>query len=291
MSFIAKIFVVINLLLAALFCGFSLSLYARRVDYKTKWRDTEKEMTSLEAELNAKIEKLDGEREEAEKKLMTSDKSLKDTQSRLDNKLKEYEDLGGRYLEKEEMVKKLVDLGKMKDDELQRLYARIEEMHLTILKQQTALAVAKRRERIAENRRIEMEDELNDSRHQLAQMRKEKARLEKDLAHEAWVLQRLIDAGVPVNDIVYTGVVQPTTPIKAKVVGVNNEVDLVLLSQGSDSKVKPGYQFIVFRGDKYIGKVEVEKVLPRMSSARILRDRLKQGENIKEGDDAATAIY
>jgi hypothetical protein len=136
-----------------------------------------------------------------------------------------------------------------------------------------------------------MEDELNDSRHQLAQMRKEKARLEKDLAHEAWVLQRLIDAGVPVNDIVYTGVVQPTTPIKAKVVGVNNEVDLVLLSRGSDDKVKPGYQFIVYRGAQYIGKVEVEKVLPRMSSARILRDRLKQGENIKEGDDAATAIY
>ena len=291
MSFIAKIFVVINLLLATLFCGFSLSLYARRVDYKTKWRDTQRVKDKLEEELTAKNKALEQELEEKKDLLTAKESRLRDTQSELDQKLLEWEELQGRELEKDEMVKSLVALGKMKDEELQRLYTRIEEMHLTILKQQQAFAVAQRRERLAEHRRIEMEDELNDARHQLAQLRKEKARLDKDLAHEAWVIQTLLDHGVPVNEIVWGGALQPTTPIDAKVVGVNNEVDLVLLSRGSDDKVKPGYQFIIYRGDKYIGKVEVEKTLPKLSSARIIRDRLAKDENIREGDDASTTVY
>ncbi len=290
MSFIAKIFVVINLLLATLFCGFSLSLYARRVDYKTKWRDTQRQMGKLEKDLNDKVSALDNKREELEKGLDTAEQRVKDNRSELERSLREKEDLEARHVDKEEMVKTVTALGKMKDEELQRLYGRVEEMHLTILKQQQALEVAKRRERIAENRRIEMEDELNDARHQLALMRKEKARLDKDLAHEAWVIQTLLDNGVPVNDIVYHGVMQPTEHIKAKVVAVNNDVDLVLLSKGSQHDVKPGYEFVVYRGDKYIGRVVVERVLPTMSSARILPEKLQKGENIKEGDDAAIGL-
>ena len=125
MSFIAKIFIVINLLLAALFCGFSLSLYARRVDYKAKWRDTQRDMAKMEEDLSAKNKGLTDKLTETEEMLRTDRGRLRNTQSELDRKLREYEDLEGRHLEKEEMVKSLVSLGKMKDEELQRLYSRV----------------------------------------------------------------------------------------------------------------------------------------------------------------------
>ena len=61
------------------------------------------------------------------------------------------------------------------------------------------------------------------------------------------------------------------------------EVKLVMLSVGSDDGVKRGYRFTIRRGERYIGKVEVERVFNDMCSARILTK-----SDVKEDDDAAT---
>ncbi len=63
---------------------------------------------------------------------------------------------------------------------------------------------------------------------------------------------------------------------------------MVMISVGSDDQVRKGYRFTVYRGERYVGKVEVEKVFSDMCSARILSDWTK--EKIKEGDDVSTGI-
>jgi len=68
---------------------------------------------------------------------------------------------------------------------------------------------------------------------------------------------------------------------------VRPEVNLVMLSVGSDDGVKTGYQFTITRGEKRIGTVEVEKVFADMSSARIIR---AWKDAIKEGDAAAVGL-
>lgn len=73
--------------------------------------------------------------------------------------------------------------------------------------------------------------------------------------------------------------------IRCKIIAVRPEVNLVMLSVGSDDGVKPGYRFTVYRGGGYAGKVEVEKVFTDMSSARILTKW-----PIREGDDASTGL-
>ena len=81
----------------------------------------------------------------------------------------------------------------------------------------------------------------------------------------------------------------PAPPIDGRVPAVRRDVNLVMLSVGTDDGVKPGFKFTVYREDRYIGKVEVEKVFSDMASARIIPD-LTQDE-ISEGDSAATRIY
>jgi hypothetical protein len=184
----------------------------------------------------------------------------------------------------------LIERGKAKDDELQRRHDQIDRMHKIVLKQQQALEVAKANLRNAQNQRIEMENELNNSRQQLVAVQKEKARLEKDLHHNSWIIQTLMDHGVPVRESVWSGEpTGPVSPIEGKVLAVRPEVNLVMLSVGSDDGVKKGFRFTVYRGEQYLGKIEVETVFSDMSSARILTDWTK--DQIKENDDASTRVY
>ena len=162
-------------------------------------------------------------------------------------------------------------------------------MHRIVLTQQRALEIAKANMRNATNERMEAANEANNARQQLIASQKEKARLEKDLHHESWMIEKLIDQGVPVRDLVYgPGTALPQVAIHGKVLAVRPQVNLVMVSVGKDDQVRKGYRFTVYRDEEYIGKVEVENVFNDMCSARILPDWTKK--SIKEGDDVSSGM-
>ena len=49
-----------------------------------------------------------------------------------------------------------------------------------------------------------------------------------------------------------------------------------------------GFEFTIYRGDKFVGKVKVTRVDENSASARILF--VNEGETITVGDNAATQI-
>ncbi len=289
MNTLSKVFVVVNLVLAVFFAAFTLTLYSKRVDFKGKWEDSKEkyrrdtgEKDDQIKDLKGKVTRLTGEfRTERERNLslIEQHEDLQDKQKRTTVEL----------FEVQEERRALMERARAKDHELLRRHEQINTMHNIVLKQQQALEVAKANLRNAQNQRVEMENELNNSRQQLVAVRKEKARLERDLHHNSWIIQKLMEQGVPVNDIIQSGETQPARPIEGKVLAVRPEVNLVMLSVGSQDGVKKGYRFTVYRGEQYIGKVEVEKVFDDMASARILVDWTKQP--IKENDDASTSVY
>ncbi|MHC4250482.1 MAG: hypothetical protein ACYS9X_15245 [Planctomycetota bacterium] len=130
----------------------------------------------------------------------------------------------------------------------------------------------------------EDESDLWDYAERMDKLRAENARLREELDEKTRTIAKLSDAGVPVADMVVDLSTGPE--IQGKVLAVRPAAGLLMLSVGSDQKVKTGYRFLICRGERYIGKVEVGKVLSNMSSARILRDQTK--EPIEVGDDAAT---
>lgn len=169
--------------------------------------------------------------------------------------------------------------------ELQRRHDKIDRMHRIILTQQQALEFAKRNMENSLEQRAEALEDLKDARAELAELRKENVRLRDRIKKEERNIERLKAIGVPVDDFLRGTDAQPAQPIHGKVLAVRREVNLVMLSVGREDGVKKGYRFTIYRDQKYIGKVEIEKVFTDMSSARILRDWTK--EKIREGDDAA----
>jgi len=55
---------------------------------------------------------------------------------------------------------------------------------------------------------------------------------------------------------------QPDEPIRGKVIGVDQQLGLVIIDVGQRRGVKIGHSFMVVRGNKYVGKVVVDEVFP-----------------------------
>ena len=147
--------------------------------------------------------------------------------------------------------------------------------------------MAKQHEVTATNMRIEAENQLNAVKEQFTAVLKDKSKVEESLAHATWVLDMLQARGIDIG----TTVIQVDVPsIPSRVLAVDKDVNLVMLSVGRNDGVKKGYQFSIYRGDKYVGKVRVEKVYDDMCAGVIL-PQYKSDLNIQEGDDANTKLY
>ena len=288
MNTLSKVFVVVNLVFAAFFCGFTLTLYSKRVDYKDQLEEKITEHDAYVAAKKLEIEQLNKEKTKLTASLREKEQQNKtffEKNAELQESLKNE---GVAKYEAEQERKLLTERIEASTLELDRRYKHIERMHRIVLTQQKAYEIAKANMQNAMNEKMEMENEANNARHRLIASQKEKSRLEKDLHHNSWMIQKLQDAGVPVQDLVFGPGRQPQIDIHGKVLAVRPEVNLVMVSVGSDHKVRKGYRFTVYRGDRYVGKVEVESVFANMCSARILSEWTK--EKVKEGDDVSTSM-
>jgi len=76
--------------------------------------------------------------------------------------------------------------------------------------------------------------------------------------------------------------------IHGQVVGVSDQFNLVMLNVGENDQVKPGYEFTIYRGKSFVGRVKVDRVFPDMCACIALSEYHK--DTIKKGDDASTRV-
>ena len=83
--------------------------------------------------------------------------------------------------------------------------------------------------------------------------------------------------------------VLPRAPaIETTVQKVNRNEKYVMLSAGSDDKVAKGFRFIISRGQRFIGDVQVDYVYPKSSSASFVQ--VAPGFTFEVGDTASTRL-
>ena len=296
MSTLAKVFVVLNLILAVAFCFMTLTLYSKRTDFKDRWETTTRTLAKTKDLMQKEIDDWKEKWNASDRELTSKKQSLKDlasTLKRQEIEIKEQKDELNKA--KETIVANEILIDKQRK-ELDRRHSQIDEMHKIIQNQQRALTVSKENEQQARRGKIDMENQLNTKIQQYKDLAKEKRKVETELAHQNAILGSLRDHGVPIERIVFgeLGIgadIVKGPPIHAKVLAVDNAVNLVMLSVGQDDGVRKGYQFTVYRKDEYIGKVLVERTFRDMCSARIILPDLAQGKTIKENDNAATRVY
>ena len=117
---------------------------------------------------------------------------------------------------------------------------------------------------------------------ELGSVSEELARASRDLTDSMLTLRAVESSGFNLNDLGVTAMPK----IDALVVAVRDGI--VVLSVGRDDNVKAGYEFTVYEGDQFLGKVKVENVLGDMSGARVLFT--ENGATIRTGNKASTVL-
>lgn len=289
MSSLTKIFVVINLVLAIMFCGFTMSLYAKRVDYNERWQTTLREKADMEKKKNEEIKGLTDVNTKLKSDLDAKTTEFNNQKADFEKTQVALKSAEARTSDVEADNRFLLTQNQAKDDALAARAAQIEEMHKLLLDQQQALEIAKQHEVTATNNRVEAENQLNAVKEQFMAVMKEKKKIEDDLAHSTWILDTLQARGIDVATMVISAD-QAMPAIPAKVLAVDKDVNLVMLSVGRNDSVKKGYTFSVFRNEKFVGKVRVEKVYDDMCAGVILKNYKVGDAEIQEGDDANTRL-
>ncbi len=280
MSGLAKVFLVINLVLALLFLGTSATLFGVRKDFKEQAEELTKLYKGNFDKQKIEIEKL-AEKVELQALVISvqqadsvnSDALKKDLARKLSDAEGKLAAATTDIATKQASLDKLTAQIAQVSQETQGLASRLQQSEDSRTKavEECRLAVEDRNRQFLES--VALRDEIAKYKEQNSLLRDEKETLETRLA----LLTRIgRDPGDSFREIL------------AKVLNVRkvHDTDLVMLSVGSDDKVSEGMVFNVSRGDTYVGEVKVVKVLPKMSGAVVTYR--KNGAEIKANDDAKT---
>jgi len=286
MNILVKTFIVINLLLSALYCAFQVTLFTNRENWKENYISKVKEFDDLETKRKEQVD-------DYEKKLTASQNdvsTLTDTNSNL-KKAKDELDVVKR-----ELTSKLTNTS----DELQKTKSAKEKLDEKLTIKLDELGAARISLEKAREEAHDANVDLEELRSQVVRFEKERSKLkadlvivksrsdysEKKLSEKEKILERLEERGVDTADFQNVDVA-----LHARVLSVKKDSDIVLLSVGANDKVKKGYRFTVFEGKTYKAKVMVESVYPSMCAARIIPGLEADKQVIREGDSASTKVY
>ena len=67
------------------------------------------------------------------------------------------------------------------------------------------------------------------------------------------------------------------------ILSINNEFNFIVINLGMENAVEKGTVFVVFRDKKFLGKVIVEEVFPKMSSCIIIPEWKQEKFKVNDG--------
>lgn len=282
MSLPAKIFVFLNLILSIAFAVASLSLYAKKVNYvkdlELSIAKRNKLFTDLETadskakELESKLEKITTEKDSALSSLKTQYQIAEDARVKLDRRNGELSSSYGK-LDSE--------MGKLRTD-LKDITNKKEALEERLAKVSEELQQAIDDRNFAQKTALEATADVKELESELASVNKRAA----SLLEQNLEFKTTIEEVQKRNPDILKPASGPVDPIRGRILRVEEEVDLVILSVGENDNVKTGMEFIISRGSDYVGKVKVRTLHKNICAAVI--DKELTVKPISIGDIAET---
>ena len=280
MSVVAKILIVLNLVLAIVFLGAAATFLGEKETFKKKFEDlkaeTDQTISNLEVNLQTATNNFRQQEQAASNHLREKEKA----QGTLEETRKNNESMMGVHNKLQADHTRLSETYK---DALAQIDALRNDKNQLITDKDTALAekrdaIGKMNDAITEQQRLA--SKVMDLEDTVAGLEKASVELAKELESAKVQLQAYADKFGKLVDWI------SVPAVAGKVAAVDEKVNIVILSVGSDDGVKVGYEFTVYRGNKYIGKVVVEDVQKDHCSGSSKKEL--QGGEIQVGDDART---
>lgn len=285
MSAIGRIFIVLNLILAAAFLGWATSLLSSVEDWRQKHDDAVAAHSTAIAEKEAEIS---GHR--------NTISSLEDGQRTF---REERDDAKARVTELEGSVADATRQNQELANQIAGINSTLGDYNSTIAQLTQQKDAATERAHEAENARddataasqaaeLAKRDADENSRNLGLQISDLEAK-NAELGAQVSSLDTEITTLVALTGV-DRGQFEPVPQIEAAVLeaSFDSEPGLVLLNVGKNSGVKRGYTFEIFRGNQYKGRVRVENVQDSFCSAIVTG--VNDGRTISQGDRASTIL-
>ena len=280
MSVVAKILVVLNLVLAIVFLGAAATFLGAQESWKVKH---EEDTARLQRDLDTEIENknLADKRyndarvgaAEAAGKRDTAQESTRRAEAESLKIVGEHNKLLGEYERLAQAQKDLVAINEKHATDIKALTAQKDQAI-----SEKGAAVKAMNDAIAEQRRLKaLGDDKDDT---VAALEKKIVDLGEMLEGLNLKLAAYKDRVGDLPDMV------GQKAMKAKVTSVSGQYNIVMLSVGRDDGVTPGYEFTIYRGDTYVGKVVIDRVEKDYCSGQSKKELEKSP--IQAGDDATT---
>ncbi len=284
MSTLSKIFVVMNFVLAICFMVASLTLYAKKVNWVNEARKNVVERNRLHKRLKNLQRLYDETVDDDMKTILKKDKRIEALKTNIT-------DLNEALTREKNANSNLVARLRSFDANLKELQTNLtrqqkRNVELEAAKEQLSkerdTAIAARE--FAETQAIESMADLKEAEAELLQLSKRNHSLISRTMEQDVLLDKARERGFDPR-MVLTGDIN-VPAVAGRVLQVEEAVGIAILSVGKKNKVRPGMEFVISRGDKYIGKVRVRNIYEDMCSAVILQDLTK--EPIQVNDLAQT---
>ena len=285
MSAIGRIFLVLNLILSALFVGWAANLIKVEDGYRTQLEETQAELAQAQEDADNEAASLQAQLGTAESREATTrnerDAARNEAQGLSD-------DIEALRAEKASLQADITRMSNSLGD-INTTLASVEAAKDRAV-DEARTADAERDDAVdarmeADTARIQAEDALDSANGRIAQL---EADLNDALAMGSKLETQLATVVAEYNVPVGALLEQPY--VEATVLSVKNTADfsMVALNVGSDDAVKKGMTFEIWSGGQYKGTVRVDNVTPNMCSALVTL--AVDGTYIAEGDNAATRL-
>ncbi|HTL53846.1 MAG TPA: hypothetical protein VL860_14830 [Planctomycetota bacterium] len=284
MSMVAKIFIVVNLLLAAFVLAFAFSLYGKNADWQYKY-ERERLMNILLKKahveevirLNAQVVRAEAERESLRWNINKQNEQILGLERQLEHNKAEMRT-------REQLVFALTTEVAEMSTENERLGRVINQRNQVINKLSDALTVSRANEANIQEENAATQMDNEDLSQQVTALENQTARLQEQLAtanQKIQTLVALLGRNTPT---------QPMPQIKTTVQTVDPATQTVVLGVGKDDGVQAGFTFSVFHANNMVCRVKVLNVDQRMSVATYDGPLVTPNVHPQAGDQAATRL-
>ena len=285
MSPIGRIFIVLNLILAALFRGWASNTLANSQAFKEKYEgelsaheetkaSTAKSISELRPELQqarGDASRFAGERDQRDTTISRLNADLAAAKGENDDMRGNLATLANSYEQTQAHNKELVTQKGQADQARNDAETRAGASERSEQQAKSAL-------QLAQQTIASLENQVSDLEIAVASGKKDISGLETQIA-------MLVDkTGVKLSEII----AQPA--IDGAVLQVLHDIPpgLLAINKGANDGVKRGYTFDIYEGKQYKGRARVENVRPDMSTCIIL-DTFP-GQTVQQGDRASTVL-
>lgn len=281
---LTKILAIATLILSIIYFGVTATLFSYRVNYKSLLEKEQQQHQLTKKELQEEIDKLkkdsenwqmqyiqaEAERQVLKDKVQALGSLLKKNEEAFKSLTADYSSLNRSYLDLSENFKRL----EQKQKELEAKYQaeqsqrqKFELLYSQELEKNLALS--------------ERQGQIEQENAELSKMLVDKTKENEELKEK---LQKVKELEIPIPEVTLKKKV-----IDGVVTAVSDKVNLVLISVGEEQDVEVGDQFTVYRKDKYIGKIIIEKVWRDGAAGRSIKELEK--EKIQAGDKVTTRVF